>query len=128
MPAKGPRPSVAVMRNTLLITSVVLFIAAPAAAMAAPAKLSRAEANASARAPAAQAARGLQSLGYHDVSAKLDHPQRPGPRRFKTVFALTATATRPGASDGVCLLDVYTWQARGRVVSESNSLTCTPLF
>jgi hypothetical protein len=117
------------MRNTIVITSVVLSLAAPAAAIAAPAKLSRAEANASARAAAAQAARGLEGLGYHAVSAELDHPQRVGPRRFKTVFGLTATATRAGARDGICLLEVYTWRTRDRaVVSQSNSLTCTRLF
>ncbi len=116
------------MRNLILTTSLVLSLAAPAAAMAAPARLSRTEANASATAAATQAARGLEGLGYHAVSAKLDHPQRMGPRRFKTVFALTATATRAGAQDGICLLDVYTWRTGGRVVSQSNSLTCTPLF
>ena len=103
-------------------------LAAPAGAIAAPAKLSRADANASARAAAAQAARGLEQLGYHAVSAKLDSVERLGARRFKTVVGLVATATRAGAQNGFCLLDVYTWQTRGRVVSQSNSLTCTPLF
>lgn len=116
------------MRNTIAISSVLLALAAPAGAMAAPVKLSRADANASARVAAAQAARGLEGFGYHAVSAKLDHAERLGPRRFATVFGLTASATRSGAGDGICLLTVYTWRTGGRVVSQSNSLTCTSLF
>jgi hypothetical protein len=117
------------MRNGIVLASVVLALGAPAGALAAPAKLSRADANASAQAAAAQAARGLEQFGYHAVSAKLDHPRRVGPRRFRTVVGLIATATRPDARDGSCLLAVYTWQTRDRVVvSQSASLSCTRLF
>jgi len=116
------------MKNTIAIATVLMALAAPAAAIAAPAKLSRADANASARSAAVEAAHGLEQLGYHAVSAKLDHAERLGPRRFGTVFGLVATATRAGASDGICLLTVYTWRTGHRVVSQSNSLTCTNLF
>ena len=129
MPSSWGRHSVAVMRNGILITSVLVALAAPAGAIAAPAKLSSADANASAQATAAKAARGLELFGYHAVSAKLDTPQRLGPRRFRTVVGLIATANRAGARDGSCLLTVHTWQTRGRVVvSRSSSLTCTSLF
>ena len=116
------------MRNLIVISMSLFALAAPAGALAAPAKLSRADANASARAAAAQAARGLEQLGYHAVSAKLDSTERLGARRFKTVVGLVATATRAGAQDGFCLLDVYTWRTRRGIVSQSNSLTCTSLF
>ena len=129
MPAGGPRLSVAVMRNRILITSVLAALAVPAGASAAPAKLSSADANASAQATAAQVARGLETFGYHAVSAKLDGPQRLGPRRFRAVVGLIATATRDGARDGSCLLTVHTWQTRaGLTVSRAGSLTCTSLF
>ena len=129
MPGGARRRSVAVMRNRIVITSVLVALAAPAGAIAAPAKLSRADANASANAAAAQTARGLELFGYHAVSAKLDHPQRLGPRRFRTVVGLIATATRAGARDGSCLLTVHTWQTRDRqIVSRSSSITCTSLF
>jgi hypothetical protein len=117
------------MRNTIVITSVLAALVAPAGAIAAPAKLSSADATASAQATAAQAARGLEQFGYHAVSVKVDRPQRLGPRRFRTVVGLSATATRQGARDGSCLLAIYTWQARDRlIVSRSSSLTCTSLF
>jgi hypothetical protein len=117
------------MRNNILITSVLVALAAPAGATAAPAKLSQADANASANAAAAQAARGLEQFGYHALSARLDNPQRLGRRRFRTVVGLIATATRPGARDGSCLLTVYTWQTGDRsIVSRSSSLTCTRFF
>jgi hypothetical protein len=129
MPAGRPRLSVAVMRNRIAITSVLLALGAPAGAIAAPAELSGADANASARATAAQLERGLERFGYHTVSATLDQPQRLGPRRFRTVVGLSATATRPGARDGSCLLAINTWQTRDRrIVSRSTSLTCTSLF
>ena len=129
MPAGGPRLSVAVMRNRILITSVLVALAAPAGASAAPAKLSSADANASAQATAAQAARGLEAFGYHAVSAKLDRPQRLGPRRFRAVVGLIATGTRAGSRDGSCLFTVHTWQTRGGLtVSRAGSLSCTPLF
>ena len=117
------------MRNPIAITSVLIVLAAPAAAVAAPAKLSRVDASAGARTAAAQAGRGLEQFGYHAVSATLDHPQRMGRSQFRTVVSLLATATRPGALDGVCLLAVYTWRTGDRrVVSRSSSLSCTPLF
>ena len=117
------------MRNSILISSVLLALVAPASAIAAPAKLSRADADASAHAAASQAARGLEQFGYHAVSAQLDQPQRLGSRRFRTVVGLIATATAAGARDGSCLLAIYTWQTRDRrIVSRSSSLTCTPLF
>ena len=117
------------MRNRTLITTVLVALAAPASAIAAPARLSSADANASAQATAAQTARGLEMFGYHAVSAKADRPQRLGPRRFRTVVGLIATATRPDARDGSCLLAVYTWQTGGRlVVSRAGTLTCTDLF
>jgi hypothetical protein len=117
------------MRNRILITSVLLTLGAPAGALAAPAHLSQAEANASAHATAAQVERGLEQFGYHAVSARLDRPQRLGPRRFRTIVGLIATATRPGARDGSCMAAVYTWQTRDhRIVSRSTSLSCTSLF
>jgi hypothetical protein len=129
MLAGGPRLSVAVMRNRILITSVLVALAAPAGVSAAPAKLSSADANASAQATAAQTARGLEMFGYHAVSAKLDRPERLGPRRFRAVVGLIATATRAGARDGSCLLTVHTWQTSGGLtVSRAGSLTCTRLF
>jgi hypothetical protein len=116
------------MRNGIVIASVLLALGAPAGAVAAPAKLSRSDANAGARATAAQVERGLEQFGYHAVSAKLDQSQRLGPRRFRTVVGLVATATRPGDSDLHCLLAVYTWQTPDRgVVSQSSLPTCTPL-
>ena len=129
MPRGGPRRSVVVMRNRILITSVFVALAAPAGAFAAPAKLSSADANASAQAAAAQTTRGLEQFGYHAVSAKLDRTQRLGPQRFRTVVGLIATATRAGARDGSCLLTIYTWQTRDRLtVSRASSITCTRLF
>ena len=117
------------MRNGILITSVLVALAAPAGAIAAPAKLSSADANASAQATASQATRGLEQFGYHAVSVTVDRPQRLGPRRFRSIVGLSVTATRPGARDGSCLLAVYTWQARDRlIVSRSSSLSCTSLF
>jgi hypothetical protein len=117
------------MRNSIVIPSVLLALMAPASAIAAPAKLSRADAKASAHAAASQTARGLEQFGYHAVSAKLDQPQRLGQGRFRTVVGLIATATRAGGRDGSCLLAVYTWQTRDRrIVSRSSSLTCTRLF
>jgi hypothetical protein len=118
------------MRNRILIATGLLTLAAPAAAaVAAPATLSRADATASARTTAATVERGLEQFGYHAVSAKLGDTRRLGPRRFKTVVGLTATATRADGRDGSCLLAVYTWQARDRlIVSRSSSLSCTSLF
>ena len=63
-------------------------------------------------------------------------PSRPrsiapalGPRRFRTVVGLVATATRAGGRDGSCLFAVYTELTRaGRVVSGSTSLRWTSLF
>jgi hypothetical protein len=117
------------MRNTIVISSVLLALTAPAVAMAAPAKLSRADATASTRTAVAKLERGLEQFGYHDVSATLDQTRRVGPSRFTTVVGLVATATRAGARDGSCLLTVHTWQAGDRlVVSRSTSMSCTPLF
>jgi hypothetical protein len=117
------------MRKGIIIATGLLALTAPASAVAAPAKLSRVDATASARTTAARAERGLEQFGYHAVSAKLDRSQRLGPRRFRTVVGLIATATRAGARDGSCLFAVYTWQTRaGAVVSGSTSLSCTPLF
>jgi hypothetical protein len=117
------------MRKSIIIAAGLLAVSAPASAVAAPAKLSRADATASARATAAQLERGLEQFGYHAVSVKLDRSQRLGPGRFRTVVGLIATATRTGARDGSCLFAVYTSQTRaGAVVSGSTSLTCTSLF
>jgi hypothetical protein len=115
------------MKNGIVIASVLLALAAPAGAIAAPAKLSRADASASARATVTQVERGVEQFGYHAV-AKLDQPQRLGPRRFRTVVSLIVTASFPGARDSICLLAVYTRQTRDRVlVSRPSSLSCTPL-
>jgi hypothetical protein len=117
------------MRNGIIIASGLLALAAPAGATAAPATLSRADAKASTRATAGQVERGLEQFGYHTVSAKLDRAQRLGPRRFRTVVGLIATATRAGARDGSCLFAIYTLETRDRrIVSRSTSLTCTSLF
>jgi hypothetical protein len=117
------------MRKGIIIATGLLALTAPAGAAAAPAKLSRVDAIASARASAAQVEHGLEQFGYHAVSARLDRPQRLGARRFVTVVGLTATATRAGGRDGSCLFAVHTRQTRsGSVVSASSSLSCTPLF
>lgn len=117
------------MRKGIIIAAGLLALTAPANAPAATAKLSRADATASARAAAAQVERGLEQFGYHAVSATLDPSQRLGPRRVRTVVGLIATATRAGARDGSCLFAVYTTLTRnGRVVSGSSSLSCTSLF
>jgi hypothetical protein len=117
------------MRKGIMIAAGLLALTAPASAVAAPAKVSRANAMASARATAAQVERGLEQFGYHAVSATLDRPQRLGPRRFRTVVGLVATATRAGARDGSCLFVVYTSQrGAGPLVSGSTSLSCTSLF
>jgi hypothetical protein len=117
------------MRKGIIIAAGLLALMAPASAVAAPAKLSRVDATASARAAAAHVERGLELFGYHAVSAKVDRSQRLGPRRFRTVVGLIATATRAGARDGSCLFAVYTWQTpAGPVASASTSLSCTPLF
>jgi len=117
------------MRKGIVISAGLLALAAPASAGAAPAKLSRADAMASARAVAAQVERGLEQFGYHAVSARLDPPRRYGAGRFVTVGSLTATATRAGARDGSCLFAIHTRQTgAGQIVSGSSSLSCTQLF
>jgi hypothetical protein len=118
------------MRNTIAITSLFLALAAPAAATAAPpAKLSRADASASARSTAADVERRFEQYGYHAVTATLGPVQRVGPRQFRTVVGLIATAVRPGGRDGSCLFAIYTWQTRDHtVLSRFTSPGCTPLF
>jgi predicted NAD/FAD-binding protein len=117
------------MKKVIIIAAGLIALTAPASVAAAPAKLSRSDATASARATAAQVERGLERFGYHAISAKLDRSERLGPRRFRTVVSLIATATRAGARDGSCLFAVYTRHTgAGQVVSGSTSLSCTPLF
>jgi hypothetical protein len=117
------------MRNRILITSVLVALAVPAGAAAAPAKLSRADANASARITAADVERRFEQYGYHAVTAQLDAPKRVGPREFNTVVGFIATAIRPGARDGSCLFAIHTVQTRNRRVrSWFSSPSCTPLF
>jgi hypothetical protein len=117
------------MRKGIMIAAGLLALTAPAGAAAAPTEVSRADAMASARATASQVERGLEQFGYHAVSATLDRPQRLGPRRFRTVVGLIATATRAGARDGSCLFVVYTSQrGAGPLVSGSSSVSCTSLF
>ena len=117
------------MRKSIVIAAGLVALAAPGTASAAPAKLAQVEAEASARASAAQVERGLEAFGHHAVSSKLDRAQRLGPRRFRTVVGLTATATRAGARDGSCLFAVYTTMTRsGRITSSSTSMSCTSLF
>jgi hypothetical protein len=117
------------MRKGIIIAAGLLVLAAPASAAATPAKLSRADATASARATAAQVERGLEQFGYHAVSATVDPSRRSDAHRFVTVVGVTAIATRDGARDGSCMFAVYTRQmSAGRIVSHSSSLSCTPLF
>jgi hypothetical protein len=117
------------MRNTIVIASVLLALAAPAGAIAAPARLARADAGASARTTAADVERRFEQYGYHSVTVTVGPQQRMGSRRFKAVVGLIATAIRPGGRNGVCMFAIYTWQTRDRhVLSRFTQPGCTPLF
>jgi hypothetical protein len=119
------------MRMGIAITSLLLLLAlaVPAGVAAAPAKLSRADAQASARIAAELEAQGLDSFGYHTFSVRLEETERLGPRRFRSTFGLTFSAIRPEGKDGICLVAVYTRKQRSRPPkSQVGSLSCTALF